>query len=179
MSDPNPHASDPPPAPPTAPGGSPPNHGPTLYCPQCGYDLTTREDQGVCPECGAAFDARELRRTGGLPRIRVWPMLLALIAPPVVLVVALLVCLMVGGNLDVAVFILLALGAMAGVATSIWSARMIARRLARRPPKSMPDVNSVTLTVVFAIVFFGAQACVAGVLFFVGCTAVVIAGFTN
>jgi hypothetical protein len=33
---------------------------PTLYCPKCGYNLTALTENR-CPECGGAFDPRQLR----------------------------------------------------------------------------------------------------------------------
>src|SRR5262249_48992636 len=53
-------------------------------CQKCNYDLRAHGDNGICPECGAAFQPGMARRFRGHP-LRIWTLVLgiALMTAPV------------------------------------------------------------------------------------------------
>lgn len=146
----------------------------TLYCPKCGYNLTGLT-QNVCPECGGGFSRAELAAIGGIKYPSLGMPLAVLLLPPIVFTVLSFMAFSIDGRSranDTVLPVLMAtmgLCALIGLALSIFTGRRIARRLAMRPPKSRPNINSVVLTIIFALIFFSAQFCLGFFGFFVGC----------
>ncbi|MEZ6191557.1 MAG: hypothetical protein R3C45_09745 [Phycisphaerales bacterium] len=147
---------------------------PTLYCPKCGYNLTGLAEER-CPECGERFSRAELAAIGGIRYPSLGVPLAVLLLPPIVFTVLSFMAFSVDGSSSSSgpmlsfLFVLMGLCALAGLALSIFTGRRIARRLAMRPPKSRPNINSVVLTIIFALIFFSAQVCLGFFGFFVGC----------
>ena len=147
---------------------------PTLYCPNCGYNLTGLTEER-CPECGGRFSRAELAAIGGIRYPSLGVPLAVLLLPPVVFTVLSFVAFSIDGSSPANdalsfLFAMMGLCALAGLALAIFTGRRIARRLAMRPPKSRPNINSVVLTIIFALIFFTSQLCLGFFGFFVGCT---------
>ena len=147
---------------------------PTLYCPKCGYNLTALTENR-CPECGGGFSRAELAAIGGFQYPSLGVPLAVLLLPPVVFTVLSFVAFSIDGSSPAndalpLLFAMMGLCALAGLALAIFTGRRIARRLAMRPPKSRPNINSVVLTIIFALIFFTSQLCLGFFGFFVGCT---------
>lgn len=146
---------------------------PTLYCPKCGYNLTGLT-QERCPECGGWFSRAELAAIGGIKYPSLGVPLAVLLLPPIVFTVLSFMAFSIDGSSPVNdalpfLFAMMGLCVPAGLALSIITGRRLARRLAMRPPKSRPNVNSVVLTIIFALIFFSSQLCLGFFGFFVGC----------
>lgn len=147
---------------------------PTLYCPKCGYNLTGLAEER-CPECGERFSRAELAAIGGIKYPSLGVPLAVLLLPPIVFTVLSFMAFSIDGSSSSSgpmlsfLFVLMGLCSLAGLALSIFTGRRIARRLAMRPPKSRPNINSVVLTIIFALIFFSAQVCLGFFGFFVGC----------
>jgi len=149
------------------------NTMPILYCPTCGYNLTGLTESR-CPECGEGFSRAELAAIGGIKHPSIVWFLVVLVLLPVVFALLVYKSFEPGTIRDlfepfalvfVGIYFLLSLG------SSIFTARNIARRLVMRPPKSRPNLGSVTLTILFATIFFLTQGFLVFVGFFVGCAA--------
>ncbi|MHC4995902.1 MAG: hypothetical protein ACYTGQ_12710 [Planctomycetota bacterium] len=139
---------------------------PTLYCPQCGYNLTGLPEQR-CPECGCIFNRAELTAIGGIEHPSLaWPLLILLINSTVFAGLMFLADwvpinrVLLGDSIVFQLVVVFMMGAciVVGLIVSIFAGRRIARRLAMRPPRSRPSAKSALLAIVFALVFFFAQA---------------------
>ena len=154
----------------------------TLYCSNCGYNLTgvctSEKPTGNCPECGTPFDFQLLRGKGGIVHPGVTGPLLWLLAPPLAIAGAALLSMIAGnataGNVagNPAFYLgvgVAGLAVLAGIALSIFTARRIARRMVMRPPGSRPTLGSTGLTILFSGIFVCCQGALAFTLFFFGC----------
>lgn len=159
----------------------------TLYCSQCGYNLTgvcsAEQPAGACPECGAGFDYQYLVKEGGMVFPPIRGPLLWLLAPPFMAVGVCLSGFMLlaaansSESLEVIVWgslVLAGLILLLGFGLCVFTGRRLARRVAARPPGSGPNLGSTTLTILFATVFATAQVTLACSLFFFGCIGMIM-----
>ena len=155
-----------------------------LNCLYCGYSLTgvcTPENPvGPCPECGKPFNFEHLTSATQLDQTSLTVPLLSLLVPPILVGTILAGMLFVANSyqgstaVDMAGLFAVGVLALVGIGLSVLTGRRLARRIAMRPVGSMPNLSSVSLTIVLAGLFCMAQFTLAFCIFFCGCTCMVL-----
>lgn len=146
-----------------------------LYCPKCAYNLTGLSDS-QCPECGTAFDRKNLRRDSmkwAAPYLGAGHIVLLMLAPAAVVLGEWIITL--ERNSEVGKPVILA-GPVFAVIAAVVIGRRAARTFARRGAGDLAAPATILMIVIYAAAVLCLQATLMFFAFFGTCGTICACG---